>query len=75
MRAVISLEVQRPLTLVRNCGSAPLAPGRISLTSTVPVLVPSVFHSSEPCVPLLALKYNVPLTFVRDRGLDKLAPD
>ncbi len=28
-----------------------------------------VFHSSMPFVPSLALKYNAPLTFVRDCGL------
>ena len=37
----------------------------ISLTSTVPAAVPSLFHSSVPWVPSLALKNNVPLTFVR----------
>ena len=37
----------------------------MSLTSTVPAAVPSLFHSSTPCVPSLAVKNSVPLTFVR----------
>ena len=34
-------------------------PGLMSLTMTVPAVVPSVFHSSEPCTPSLAVKYSV----------------
>ncbi len=43
-------------------------PGKISLTSTVPVLVPSLFHSSLPFTPSVALKYKMPLTFVSAKG-------
>src|SRR5262249_1143546 len=39
-----------------------------SLTRVVPASVPSLFHSSHPCVPSSALKNSVPLTFVRWRG-------
>ena len=40
-------------------------PGSMSLTRTVPAAVPSLFHSSSPCVPSSAVKNSVPLTFVR----------
>ena len=43
-------------------------PGVMSLTRTVPAAVPSLFHSSLPCVPSLAVKNSVPLTLVRLRG-------
>ncbi len=35
----------------------------MSLTSTVPALVPLLVHSSKPFVPSEAVKYSVPLTF------------
>ena len=41
----------------------------MSLTRTVPAAVPSLFHSSVPCVPSLAAKNSVPLTFVRLDGV------
>src|SRR5262245_3050872 len=34
----------------------------MSLRSIVPVIVPSVVHSSVPCAPSLAVKTNLPLT-------------
>src|SRR5262245_53593999 len=37
----------------------------MSLTSTVPEVVVSLFHSSEPVVPSLPLKKRVPFTLVR----------
>src|SRR5262245_11419846 len=37
----------------------------MSLTSLVPAVVPSLFHSSRPPVPSYAVKNSVPLTFVR----------
>jgi hypothetical protein len=37
----------------------------MSLTSTVPAGVPSVFHSSFPVAGVLPVKSSVPLTFVR----------
>src|SRR6266478_2546301 len=37
----------------------------MSLTSVVPAVVRSLFHSSCPLTPSLAAKNNVPLTFVR----------
>ena len=43
-------------------------------TSTVPAAVPSDFHNSQPLVPSLALKNNVPLTLVRYRGNDVACP-
>ena len=55
-----------PLTLVRLRGirAVPL-PEQMSLTSTVPAAVPSLFHSSSPLVPSLAMKNSVPSTSVR----------
>ena len=44
-------------------------PGQISLTITVPAAVPSLFQSSSPCVPSMAVKNSVPLTLVRSTGL------
>src|SRR5688500_8822865 len=43
-------------------GCDPSAPGLTSSTSTVPPGVPSVFHSSLPLAPSLALSSSVPLT-------------
>ncbi len=36
----------------------------MSLTSTVPLAVPSDFQSSTPCVPFVAVKYRVLLIAV-----------
>src|SRR5690349_15007670 len=44
----------------------PAAPGRMSLTSTVPSAVPLDFHSSTPLVPLSAAKNSVPLMLVKE---------
>jgi hypothetical protein len=38
---------------------APALPVRISLTSTLPAAVPSLFHNSSPCTPSLATKKRV----------------
>ena len=38
-----------PLTFVRLVGYELALPGLMSLTSTVPAAVPSLFHSSRPC--------------------------
>lgn len=43
------------MALVRSMLES-LAPAAISLTSTVPALRPSVFHSSEPLAAVVALK-------------------
>ena len=42
----------------------------MSLTMTVPAAVPSLFHSSRPWMPSLAVKYSVPPTSMdpTDRG-------
>ena len=56
-----------PFTFVRLLGSSRAA-GLMSLTSTVPAAVPSLFHSSQPVVPSSAAKNSVPFTFVRLRG-------
>ena len=42
----------------------------MSFTKTVPAAVPSVFHSSLPCVPPLAVKYVTPLTTTGLFGLE-----
>jgi hypothetical protein len=41
----------------------------MSLTRTVPALVPSDFHSSRPWVPSSAVKNNVPRTSAKSEGL------
>ena len=46
----------------------------MSLTSTVPAAVPSLFHSSLPAASWVALKRQVPLTSVRLRGMALAAP-
>ena len=46
----------------------------MSLTRTVPAAVPSLFHSSRPCAPSSAVKYSVPSTFVRSRGIRSRPP-
>ena len=43
-------------------------PALMSLTRTVPALVPSDFHSSDPWVPSSAAKNNLPPTPVREEG-------
>ena len=45
----------------------------MSLTRAVPAAVPSLFHSSQPCVPSSAEKNSVPLTFVRSLGSKRAA--
>src|SRR5262245_4874754 len=45
-------------------------PGKMSLTRTVPAVVPSDFQSSSPCTGSVALKYTVPFTLVKPAGLD-----
>src|SRR5436190_16464118 len=73
-----------PLTLVRPVGPELLGsvwmppfasryvyvPGWMSLTIVVPAAVPSLFHNSRPSMLLVALKYSVPLTFVRPAGFE-----
>ena len=46
----------------------------MSATRIVPVAVPSLFHNSSPLVPLFALKYSTPFTFVRFPRLELPAP-
>src|SRR5262249_53701414 len=46
----------------------PPGPGQVSLTSTVPAGVPSLFHSSSPWTPSSAAKYNMPFTSARPDG-------
>ena len=44
------------------------APEKMSFTITVPAAVPSLFQSSVPLVPSLALKNSVPPKFVSEEG-------
>src|SRR5436190_23586429 len=46
----------------------------MSLTRTVPEEVPSLFHSSLPCVPSSAAKNTVPLTLVSALGEEPNGP-
>ena len=46
----------------------------MSLTSVVPLAVPSLFHSSYPSVPSWALKYSVPFTFTGLAGYEPVEP-
>ena len=68
MGAVGGREEQRAVDVREVAGDEPLPPGLMSLTRTVPAAVPSLFHSSAPCVPSSAAKNSVPLTFVRSLG-------
>ena len=43
-------------------------PGLMSLTRTVPALVPSDFHSSRPWMPSSAVKNSVPPTSTNSEG-------
>jgi len=54
-----------PLTSVRLAGAEPLDPGQMSATGTVPAAVPSLFQSSVPVVPPLAVKKSVAPTAAR----------
>src|SRR5262245_60999743 len=60
-----------PFTVVRYLGpereSEPVLSGLMSLTREVPAAVPSLFHSSRPCVPSFAVKNSVPLTFASQK--------
>src|SRR5688572_8307806 len=51
-------------------GADPAGPGTMSFTSTVPAVVPSVFHSSAPRKPSSAEKRVVPLKNTGDEGFD-----
>ena len=57
---------------VRLDGNEPLTPGLMSLTSTVPAAVPSLFHSSAPAVPSVALKKTAPPTPTKLAGDEEL---
>src|SRR5262245_1203248 len=46
----------------------------MSLTSTVPVEVPSLLHNSVPWMPLLAVENSVPLIFPRFLGKEPALP-
>ena len=46
----------------------------MSLTSKVPASVPSLFHSSFPPLPSLAVKKSVPFTSVSGDGKEPIAP-
>ncbi len=63
---LFAVKNRTPLTLVRLAGVEEVIPtpvnGLMSLTRTVPAVVPSVFHSSKPCTPSSAVKKRVLLT-------------
>ncbi len=67
---VIGAEIQRPFTFVRPAGLALLDPGRMSLTNTVPALVPSLFQSSLPFCASVAVKKTVPPTSTKLVGMN-----
>ncbi len=73
--SVVGAEIERAVDVRDVPRASTVSAGRISLTSVVPALVPSLFHSSSPLVPSLARKYNIPFTFVRPAGLALLAPE
>ena len=64
MRPVMAAKYSIPFTSVRYLGTSVCSPGQMSLTSTVPASVPSLFQSSSPFVPSSAMKYSMPFTFV-----------
>jgi ELWxxDGT repeat protein len=53
-----------PPTSVRLTGFEEAEPGAMSFSCTVPAPAPSLFHSSTPVVPSLAVKKSVPFTSV-----------
>src|SRR5262249_4249747 len=61
-------------TFVSQAGDEVALPGLRSLTSTVPAAVPSLFHSSRPCVPSSAVKNSLPLTSVSHQGYEVALP-
>ena len=76
---LLALKNKVPFTLVKFEGSEEEIPGFISLTKTVPAVVPSLFQSSKSsklllALPLLALKNKVPFTLVKFEGKDLVLP-
>lgn len=63
-----------PPTSVRSYGEESPAPGRMSITRTVPPSVPSLLHSSRPCVPSPALNEEHPARLVKGPGLGGHSP-
>jgi hypothetical protein len=49
-----------PIAVSVGCAIELADPGLMSATSVVPPGVPSLFHSSVPCVPSFAAKKSVP---------------
>jgi hypothetical protein len=56
-------------------GVEPLAPGLMSLTSFVPLRVPSERHSSRPVPCAQALKKSAPPTFASSSGFESPPPE
>src|SRR5947209_18950136 len=50
------------------CCDEDAAPGAMSPTSTVPILVPSLIQTSRPVVPSSAVNNSVPLPLVKAAG-------
>ena len=68
---IVGLEVEGAVDVGEvSLDSEPPPPALMSLTNTVPVSVPSLFHSSKPLVLLSATKNSVPFTFVRLKGIE-----
>src|SRR5262245_61874082 len=61
-----------PLAFVKCLMPELPLPGLMSLTMTVPAVVPLLCHNSKPLAPSWALKNSVPLTFVRPPGYELL---
>ena len=70
MDAVVGREEQRVADgrQVGGLSEYPPLSGLMSLTRTVPAVVPSVFHSSLPWTPSSAAKNSVPPTRRQDEG-------
>src|SRR5437879_3364296 len=68
----LALKSSCPRMTVSEPGNDPPLPGFRSATGTVPPDVPSVFHSSLPVVPSLALKYTAPAYEVNPPGAKEL---
>lgn len=59
MRAVVGNKMTLlPITAPKS-GDDPVEPGRMSFTRTVPAVVPSVRHNSEPPPPAVEAKYII----------------
>ena len=71
----LALKNNVPFMFTKSLGMELTDPGLMSLTSTVPSSVPSLFHNSTPFSPSLAPKKSVPFTKLVDKEVVPKDPD